>query len=103
PERLAQRDAHVFRRMVIVDMGIAHCLYREIEPAVLRERGQHMIQKSDAGRDAAGAGSVQIDIDDDLCLLSISLHTLLSSHLMVSFKPNSLTRRPRRDSAPGCQ
>lgn len=41
-ERLAEGDAAVLDRVVVVDLEVALALQVELEAAVLRERGQHL-------------------------------------------------------------
>src|SRR4030095_3081769 len=51
-ERLAERDAYVLHRVVLVNVEIALCLQREIEAAVACEQLEHVIEEANTGADA---------------------------------------------------
>ena len=47
-EGLAQRDAHVFHGVVLIDIEVALAGEREVEAAVAREQLQHVVEEADA-------------------------------------------------------
>ena len=48
-----------------VHFQIACCFYRQIHEAMLRQQGQHMIQKADAGNDVTFPLAVKIQLYRD--------------------------------------
>ena len=54
-KRLAQRNAHVFHRVVLIHIEIAVALQLQIEGAVPRKQLQHVIEEANAGRDLVPA------------------------------------------------
>src|SRR5581483_5392836 len=50
-KRLAEGDADVFDRVMLVDVEIAVCRKLQIKCAVVRKEFQHVIKDADAGRD----------------------------------------------------
>lgn|SRR5690554_720341 len=58
---LAKRDADVFDRVVVVNMGIAVTVDVKVDQAVAGNLVEHVIQKWHAGVDALAAGAVEID------------------------------------------
>ncbi len=51
-EQIAQDNAGVFYGMVLVDIKISAGFEFQIKTAMLREQFQHVVKKSDAGRDS---------------------------------------------------
>src|SRR5262249_33359540 len=66
---LPQRDADVFSGVVVVDVEIAPCRNTHVDARVARQKIQHVVEKTDAGRDGGLAGAVEIDGDVDIGLL----------------------------------
>ena len=64
---LTKADADIFHSMMVIDMGIALCLHREVKKTMYCEQGQHMIQKSDAGADIGLTGAVNLQLKRNLC------------------------------------
>jgi hypothetical protein len=62
-EGLAQRDAHIFNGVVLIDVEIAVAPELEIECAVAREELKHVIEKADAGRDFVLAAAFDGELD----------------------------------------
>ena len=58
-ERLADRDAGVLGRVVLVDMEVAGDRDLEVEEGMAREKLQHVVEEADAGRDRGLAGAVE--------------------------------------------
>jgi hypothetical protein len=59
--RLAQRDAHVFDRVVAVDVQVAFGLDVQVDQAVAGDLVQHVVEKGDAGGQLGLAGAVKVD------------------------------------------
>src|SRR5712671_6207960 len=58
---LAHDITGVFGRVMEVDVQIAIGVQRQVDQAVSRELLEHVIEKTDAGRDLCGTGAVEID------------------------------------------
>ena len=71
--RLAERDADILGRVVIIDMEIALGLDRDVDERMAGQQVEHMIEEANAGRDVGHAGAVEIDRDLDLGLLGLAL------------------------------
>ena len=71
-ERLAQGDADILDRVVIVDMQVAFRLDVEVDQAVAGHLIQHVLEKVDAGVEAALALAIQIDGHGDTGLQRIA-------------------------------
>ena len=56
---LAERDADVLDRVVLIDVEVAGGVQREVEAAVPREQLQHVIEKTDAGADVVASLAVE--------------------------------------------
>ena len=67
--RLAEHDADVFDRVVLIDVEIAGGLERQVEAAVTREQLEHVIEEADAGADVVPAAAV----DDQLPRICVSV------------------------------
>ena len=63
---LAQRDAHIFDRVVLIDIQIALALQIQIECAVAREEFQHVIEEADAGEDFIMPAALNRQLDRNL-------------------------------------
>src|SRR5207244_5109903 len=66
--RLAERDADIFDRMVLIDVEIAPGLQRQVEAAVPREELQHVIEKADPGPDVVAPLSIDREAPFDVRL-----------------------------------
>ncbi len=66
--RLADRDAGVLHRMMLVDMQIALRADVKVDQRVAGELLQHVIEEADAGFHLIQAGAVEIDGDGDVRL-----------------------------------
>ena len=69
---LSQRDSHVLDGVVLVHVQVPLAPDVQIEPAVTREQGEHVIEEANAGRDFVRPGSVQIEADANLGLGRLS-------------------------------
>ena len=67
-DRLADGNAHVFHRVVAVDVQIALALHIQIDQAVARDLVQHVVEKADAGGQLRLARAVKVEADFDLGL-----------------------------------
>ena len=65
---LAERDADVLDRVMLIDVEVARCAQLEIEAAVTREQLEHVIEKPDAGADVVTALAVERQRQRDLRL-----------------------------------
>jgi hypothetical protein len=57
--RLAERDADVLDRVVLVDVEVARGVQRQVEAAVPREQLEHVVEEADAGADVVAALAVE--------------------------------------------
>ena len=60
-QRLAERDADVLDRVVIVDVQVALGAHRQVDQRMARELVEHVVEEADAGGDVGRAGAVEID------------------------------------------
>ena len=65
-ERLAQGNADVFDRVMLIDVQIALGLHVQIDGRMLGQKREHVIEKADAGGDVAVARAVEVELDVDL-------------------------------------
>ena len=64
-EGLAEHDRGVLDGVVTLDLHVAFGLHRQVEAAVLAERGEHVVEESDAGGDVRDTGAVEVQLDGD--------------------------------------
>ncbi len=64
-QRLAEGDADVFDRVVLIDVQIALGLHVQIDRRVLGQQREHVIEEADAGGNLALPGAVEIQLDAD--------------------------------------
>jgi len=67
-QRLPQHDTHILRCMVVVHLGISPSLHGEIEAAMSREEGEHVVEEPHARRDLRLTDSVDVQPHPDLRL-----------------------------------
>ena len=65
---LAERDADVLDRVVVVDVQVAGRLQAQVQQAVAGDVGQHVVEEADAGDDLAAAVAVEGDAQGDVGL-----------------------------------
>ena len=58
-ERLPEHDGDVLDRVVLVHPQVARAVQVEVDQRVRGERGQHVVEHADAGRDRRAAGAVE--------------------------------------------
>ena len=58
-DRLAERDAAILHRVVLVDMQVARHLDGEVEEAVAGEELEHMVEEADTRLDVGLSRSVE--------------------------------------------
>ena len=66
--RLAEHDADVLDRVVLIDVEVAGRVQRQVEAAVPREQLEHVIEEADAGADVVAALAVDDQPSADLRL-----------------------------------
>ena len=64
-QRLAQCDADILDRVVIVDVGVAIGLDLQIHQPVAGDLVEHVLEEGDAGLEVRLAGAVQIHLQAD--------------------------------------
>jgi len=80
PERLPERDADVFDRVMRVDMQIALGRDLEIEHAVARDLVEHVVEERHAGGQRRFSAAVKIEGNADLRFVGIARDLRLSGH-----------------------
>ena len=70
--RLAERDAGILDRVVVVDVQVALRPDRHVDQRMARKLLQHVVEKADAGGDFEAAGAVEIDFHRDGGLLGLA-------------------------------
>lgn len=76
--RFAETDHDIFRRVMIINVQIPVGLYIDIEKAVAGKKGQHMIEKADAGIHLGAACPVEINGNGDFCFFGLALDLRLA-------------------------
>ena len=71
-KRLAERDADILDRMVVVDMQVARGADLQVDQRMARDLVEHMIEKADAGLDIGDAGAVERDADGNFGLFGLA-------------------------------
>ncbi len=71
-QRLADRDAGVLDRVVVVDMQVALGLDRHVDQRMPGELVEHMVEEADAGGHVGLAGAVNIERDRNFGLLRLA-------------------------------
>ena len=74
-QRLAEADAHVLDRVVLIDVQVALGLNVQVDRRVLGQQRQHVIEEADAGGDLRCARAVEVQLE----AMSVSA-VLRSSH-----------------------
>ena len=67
-DRLAERDADILGRVVLVDMEVALGAHGHVDQRMAGKLLQHVVEEADPGRDVVAPGPVEIDADADLRL-----------------------------------
>src|SRR5205085_2169397 len=88
-KQLAQHDARIFYRVMLVHVQIARGMQRQVEPAMLGEQLQHVIEEADARGDIVHALAFDHQGARDLRLFRDALdgcgsHKTVSSSLILS-------------------
>ena len=78
--RLAENDADVLDRVVVVDLKIAVAFYGQVEQAVPGESVQHVVEEPYARVDLRDSAPVQIQLDLDARLRGVSLNFRYPCH-----------------------
>ncbi len=87
PDRLAERNAGILDRVMVVDMGVARDLHGEIDQRMAREQVEHMVEKADTGADGRLSGAIQHQAH----MTSVSLvRRLTSPRRSPAFMPRTL-------------
>src|SRR3546814_2152815 len=63
--RLANGDAGVLGRVMLIDMQVAHRLDLYVDEGMAGKLLQHMVKKTDAGRNFIFARAVEVEFDID--------------------------------------
>ncbi len=77
-EEIAEDDAGIFDRVVLIHIEIALRVQFEIESAVLAEKLEHVIQKANAGRDLICAGAFDDASEPAICVSFVLRSTAAS-------------------------
>ena len=86
-QRLAERDACVLDRMMIVDMAVALGPNGDVDERMTRELIEHMIEKADAGLDVGDAGPIEVEADLDARLLGFACNRALAHDDLEALNP----------------
>ncbi len=97
-QRLAQRDAHVFDRVMRVDMQIALGLDVEVDQPVPGDLVEHVIKEAHTGGQFGDAGAVEVEGHGDLRLGGVagnlgSAHGKVASKTAVNTVANTAVNR----------
>ena len=64
-QRLAERDAHILDRVMIVDMAVALSPNFDIDKGMTRELIEHMVEKTNAGCNVGKTQPIEVEADVD--------------------------------------
>ena len=73
-QRLAEHDADVFDRVMLIDVQVADRFDRQVDRRVPRQQRQHVIEEPDAGRQLGNARAIEIDFQLDVGLVRLALN-----------------------------
>src|SRR5205085_1556573 len=93
--RRAERDADIFDGVVQVDFEVAARREREVEPAVLRELAEHVVEERDPGVDRDDAGAVDDEIHRDARLRGLAFLSRLAARIGCTIAHETSWRAPR--------
>ena len=79
-ERLAQRDAGVLDRVVLVDVQIALAAHLQRQRGMLGERLEHVVEERNPGIGLSLAVAVEVEGDPQVGLLRLPLHGAVARH-----------------------
>ena len=71
-QRLAEHEAHVLHRVVVVHVEVARALHREVHERVLLEQLEHVVEEADARVDLARARPVEVERQRDVRLFRLA-------------------------------
>jgi hypothetical protein len=74
PEGVSQHDTRIFDQMMEIDLDIPLRVYREVEPSVLREELEKVVEKGDPGVYRVAPLSVEVEGEIDLRLFRLPFH-----------------------------
>ena len=98
---LAEHNAHVLDRVVVVNLRVAAGLDVQIEQAVHGHVGQHVVEEGHAGGDAGPALPIELQGQRDCCLSCCAFDRRGAHSRRAGLSPAaSLCRKPRRVSLP---
>ena len=86
-EALPQDDPHVFDRVVLIDVEISVGFEVEVEAAVLREKLEHVVEETNAGRDFVASPAVNAQARLDPSFLGIATNLGLSHWFPIAGSP----------------
>ncbi len=98
-QRLAEHDADILGGVVEIDMRSPVAFTARSNSAVAGERGQHVVEEADAGRDLGAAGSVEIERQLDRGLGGRAVDRRGAGHgrrTSSRLRTRKATRRPMR-------
>ena len=81
---LAQADAGVFHRVVLVDVEVAAGGDAKIERAMLGQEFQHVVEEADARFDVSLARSIEVQLEVDLGFVGLALNSGSAAHWFVA-------------------
>ena len=85
PECLAQADADVFDRVMLIDVQVADRFNRQVEHGVFRQEREHVIQKTHARGNLGISRAVEIQFQLDLGFRRFALNGCGACHLIRCF------------------
>src|SRR5580658_1586685 len=94
PHRFAQRDSHIFHRVMLVHVKIALGDEIEIHGPVARDLLEHVIEEADARRDSGSAAAIQIQADANIGFFRGSVQTRFPH--TIAFNSRNRSRISRR-------
>jgi hypothetical protein len=92
---VAERDAGILDRVVVVDVQVALRLDLEVDHRVPRQLVEHVVEEADPGAAVARAGPVEVERDRDLGLGRPAAQLRLAHGAFPDDRPRG-AYRPRR-------
>src|SRR5262245_59794341 len=76
--RLAERDADILRRVVVINVQVTFCLHSDINARMTGKQVEHVIEEPNAGCNGSAPGPVEINRNLDVGFLGLALYGALA-------------------------
>src|SRR6185369_1850984 len=77
-KRLTEGDAAILNGMMSVDLKVAFAHQPQIHHRMLRKKGQHVVEKREAGFDGSLSPAVEVETQGNSCFFGLARNACLS-------------------------